>query len=129
MQNRGDGMNIKPEEITSIIKREIQRYGAQIQTIDSGTIIQIGDGIARVYGLDDCMQGELLEFPNGVFGMALNLEQDNVGCVLLGAEEGIKEGDIVKRTNKIPETVAVKELLSYKEITLLPETYSPSLRH
>ena len=85
-------MNIKPEEITSIIKKEIQRYGAQIQTIDSGTIIQIGDGIARVYGLDDCMQGELLEFPNGVFGMALNLEQDNVGCVLLGSEEGIKEG-------------------------------------
>ena len=59
-------MNIKPEEITSIIKKEIQRYGAQIQTIDSGTIIQIGDGIARVYGLDDCMQGELLEFPNGI---------------------------------------------------------------
>ena len=80
-------MNIKPEEITSIIKKEIQRYENQIQTSDSGTIIQIGDGIARVYGLDDCMQGELLEFPNGVFGMALNLEQDNVGCVLLGSEE------------------------------------------
>ncbi len=96
-------MNIKPEEITSIIKKEIQRYENQIQTADSGTIIQIGDGIARVYGLDDCMQGELLEFPNGVFGMALNLEQDNVGCVLLGSEEGIKEGDIVKRTNRIVE--------------------------
>ena len=94
-------MNIKPEEITSIIKKEIQRY--QIKTSDSGTIIQIGDGIARVYGLDDCMQGELLEFPNNVYGMALNLEQDNVGCVLLGSEEGIKEGDIVKRTNKIVE--------------------------
>ena len=63
----------------------------------------VGDGIARVYGLDDCMQGELLEFPNNVYGMALNLEQDNVGCVLLGSEEGIKEGDIVKRTNKIVE--------------------------
>ena len=96
-------MNIKPEEITSIIKKEIQRYENQIKTSDSGTIIQIGDGIARVYGLDDCMQGELLEFPNNVFGMALNLEQDNVGCVLLGSEEGIKEGDIVKRTNKIVE--------------------------
>ena len=93
-------MNIKPEEITSIIKKEIQRYENQIKTSDSGTIIQIGDGIARVYGLDDCMQGELLEFPNNVYGMALNLEQDNVGCVLLGSEEGIKEGDIVKRTNK-----------------------------
>ncbi|WP_294382951.1 F0F1 ATP synthase subunit alpha [uncultured Clostridium sp.] len=96
-------MNIKPEEITSIIKKEIQRYENQIKTSDSGTIIQIGDGIARVYGLDDCMQGELLEFPNNVYGMALNLEQDNVGCVLLGSEEGIKEGDIVKRTNKIVE--------------------------
>ena len=96
-------MNIKPEEITSIIKKEIKRYENQIKTSDSGTIIQIGDGIARVYGLDDCMQGELLEFPNNVYGMALNLEQDNVGCVLLGSEEGIKEGDIVKRTNKIVE--------------------------
>ena len=96
-------MNIKPEEITSIIKKEIQRYENQIKTSDSGTIIQIGDGIARVYGLDDCMQGELLEFPNNVYGRALNLEQDNVGCVLLGSEEGIKEGDIVKRTNKIVE--------------------------
>ena len=96
-------MNIKPEEITSIIKKEIQRYENQIKTSDSGTIIQIGDGIARVYGLDDCMQGELLDFPNNVYGMALNLEQDNVGCVLLGSEEGIKEGDIVKRTNKIVE--------------------------
>lgn len=96
-------MNIKPEEITSIIKKEIQRYENQIKTSDSGTIIQIGDGIARVYGLDDCMQGELLEFPNNVYGMTLNLEQDNVGCVLLGSEEGIKEGDIVKRTNKIVE--------------------------
>lgn len=96
-------MNIKPEEITSIIKKEIQRYENQIKTSDSGTIIQIGDGIARVYGLDDCMQGELLEFPNNVYGMALNLEQDNIGCVLLGSEEGIKEGDIVKRTNKIVE--------------------------
>ena len=69
-------MNIKPEEITSIIKKEIQRYESKIQTSDSGTIIQIGDGIARVYGLDDCMQGELLEFPNGVFGMALNFGQE-----------------------------------------------------
>lgn len=94
-------MNIKPEEITSIIKKEIQRYESTITTVDSGTIIQIGDGIARVYGLDDCMQGELLQFPNNVYGMALNLEQDNVGCVLLGSEEGIREGDIVRRTDTI----------------------------
>ncbi|MBP1890631.1 F-type H+-transporting ATPase subunit alpha [Clostridium moniliforme] len=104
-------MNIKPEEITSIIKSEIEKYDKQIKTIDSGTIIQIGDGIARVYGLDDCMEGELLEFPNDVYGMALNLEQDNVGCVLLGSEEGIKEGDVVKRTGKIVEVGVGNELI------------------
>ena len=103
-------MNIKPEEITSIIKKEIEGYKKTIETVDSGTIIQIGDGIARVYGLDECMENELLEFPGGIFGMALNLEQDNVGCVLLGAEEGIKEGDIVKRTGKVVE-VPVGEAL------------------
>ncbi|SCK04706.1 ATP synthase subunit alpha [uncultured Clostridium sp.] len=104
-------MNIKPEEITSIIKKEIEKYEKKIKTVDTGTIIQIGDGIARVYGLDDCMQGELLEFPNGVYGMALNLEQDNVGCVLLGSEEGIKEGDIVRRTNKITDVPVGEDLL------------------
>lgn len=104
-------MNIKPEEITSIIKNEIEKYDKQIKTIDSGTIIQIGDGIARVYGLDDCMEGELLEFPNDVYGMALNLEQDNVGCVLLGSEEGIKEGDVVKRTGKIVEVGVGADLI------------------
>ncbi|MCB2289180.1 F0F1 ATP synthase subunit alpha [Clostridium sp. CS001] len=103
-------MNIRPGEITSIIKQEIERYEKKIDTVDSGTIIQIGDGIARVYGLDECMAGELLEFPNGVYGMALNLEQDNVGCVLLGAGEGIKEGDIVKRSGKVVE-VPVGEAL------------------
>jgi len=96
-------MNIKPEEITSIIKQEIEKYEKKIETVDSGTIIQIGDGIARVYGLNECMAGELLEFPNNVYAMALNLEQDNVGCVLLGSEKGIKEGDIVKRTGKVVE--------------------------
>lgn len=104
-------MNIKPEEITSIIKREITKYEKHIETVDSGTIIQVGDGIARVYGLDDCMQGELLEFPNNILGMALNLEQDNVGCVLLGSEEGIKEGDIVKRTNKIVQVPVGEDLI------------------
>jgi F-type H+-transporting ATPase subunit alpha len=104
-------MIIKPEEITSIIKSEIERYENKIETIDSGTIIQIGDGIARVYGLDECMEGELLEFPNGIYGMALNLEQDNVGCVLLGPEKGIKEGDVVKRAGKIVEVPVGDELL------------------
>lgn len=104
-------MNIKPEEITSIIKREIQRYEKKIKTVDSGTIIQIGDGIARVYGLDECMEGELLEFPNNIYGMALNLEQDNVGCVLLGPEKDIKEGDVVKRTGKIVEVPVGEDLI------------------
>lgn len=104
-------MNIKPEEITSIIKKEIEKYEKEIKTVDSGTIIQVGDGVSRVYGLDDCMEGELLEFPNNVYGMALNLEQDNVGCVLLGGEEGIKEGDIVKGTGKIVQVPVGEELI------------------
>ena len=104
-------MHIKPEEITSIIKRELERYENHVNTIDSGVIIQIGDGIARVYGLDDCLAGELIEFPNNVYGLALNLEQDNVGCVLLGSEEGIKEGDVVKRTGKVMEVPVGEELI------------------
>ncbi|AUM94069.1 MULTISPECIES: F0F1 ATP synthase subunit alpha [Clostridium] len=103
-------MHIKPEEITSIIKQQIEKFNTNVETVDSGTIIQIGDGIARVYGLQDCMEGELIEFPNDVYGMALNLEQDNVGCVLLGSEEGIKEGNVVKRTGKVVE-VPVGEAL------------------
>lgn len=111
-------MNVKPEEITSIIRREIEKYDKKIETVDSGTIIQIGDGVARVYGLDDCMEGELLEFPNNVYGMALNLEQDNVGCVLLGPEEGIKEGDVVKSTGKVVE-VPVGEALIGRVVNAL----------
>lgn len=104
-------MNIKPEEITSIIKKEIENYTNKVETVDSGTVIQIGDGIARVYGLSNCMEGELLEFPNGVFGMALNLDQDNVGCVLLGEDEGIKEGAIVKTTGKVVEVPVGDDLI------------------
>ncbi|NLZ47277.1 MAG: F0F1 ATP synthase subunit alpha [Clostridiales bacterium] len=103
-------MIIKPEEVTSIIKGKLKEYEGRIETVSSGTIVQIGDGIARVYGLDNCMEGELLQFSNGVYGMALNLEQDNVGCVLLGSEEGIKEGDLVKRIGKVVE-VPVGEAL------------------
>ncbi|EJO5346228.1 F0F1 ATP synthase subunit alpha [Clostridium botulinum] len=103
-------MHIKPEEITAIIRQQIEKFDTNIETVDSGTIIQIGDGIARVYGLEDCMEGELIEFPNDVYAMALNLEQDNVGCVLLGSEEGIKEGNVVKRTGKVVE-VPVGEAL------------------
>jgi F-type H+-transporting ATPase subunit alpha len=92
---------IKPEEITSILERELDAYKSETEEVGVGTILQVGDGIARIYGLQDCMVGELLEFPGGVEGMALNLEEDNVGAVLLGSETGIKEGDTVKRTGKI----------------------------
>ena len=94
-------MAIKPEEITSILERELDAYKSEIEEVGVGTILQVGDGIARIYGLQECMVGELLEFPGGVQGMALNLEEDNVGAVLLGSEVGIKEGDTVKRTGKI----------------------------
>ena len=96
-------MAIKPEEITSILERELDAYKSEIEEVGVGTILQVGDGIARIYGLQDCMVGELLEFPGGVQGMALNLEEDNVGAVLLGSEVGIKEGDTVKRTGRIVE--------------------------
>jgi len=92
---------IKPEEITSILERELDAYTTEFEEVGVGTILQVGDGIARIYGLQECMVGELLEFPGGVQGMALNLEEDNVGAVLLGPETGIKEGDTVKRTGKI----------------------------
>ena len=94
-------MAIRPEEITSILERELEGYKAEVEEVGVGTILQVGDGIARIYGLRDAMVGELLEFPGGVQGMALNLEEDNVGAVLLGSEVGIKEGDEVKRTGKI----------------------------
>lgn len=94
-------MNIRPEEISSIIRQQIEHYQAQIEMIDVGTVIQVGDGIARVYGLMECMAMELLEFPDNVMGMALNLEEDNIGCVILGPYKHIKEGDTVKRTGRI----------------------------
>ena len=94
-------MNLRPEEISSIIRQQIDKYQAQIEMTDVGTVITVGDGIARVYGLTDCMSMELLEFPGGVFGMALNLEEDNIGCVILGPYKHIKEGDNVKRTGRI----------------------------
>ena len=94
-------MNLRPEEISSIIKQQIDKYQSQIEMTDVGTVIQLGDGIARVYGLMECMSMELLEFPGGVLGMALNLEEDNIGCVILGPYTHIKEGDTVKRTGRI----------------------------
>jgi len=96
-------MGLKPEEVSSIIKQQIERYGIKLEVSDVGQVLEVGDGIARVYGLEDCMYGELLEFENGVYGMAMNLEEDNVGCVLLGKDEGIFEGSAVKRTQRTVE--------------------------
>lgn len=94
-------MNLRPEEISSIIRQQIEKYEVEVEVTDVGTVIQIGDGVARVYGLEECMYSELLEFPEGVLGMALNLEEDNIGVVILGPYRHIKEGDVVKRTGRI----------------------------
>ncbi len=96
-------MSIRPEEISSILKQEIERFSTEIETSNVGRVIQVGDGIARVYGLQSCMASELLEFPNGIMGMAFNLEEDNIGVVILGPDEDIKEGMEVRRTGRVVE--------------------------
>ncbi len=96
-------MNLKPEEISSVIKEQIKRYASDLEVSDVGTVIQVADGIARVHGLNNAMQGELLEFPGEVYGMVLNLEEDNVGAVLLGSHKNINEGDTVKTTGRVVE--------------------------
>jgi len=94
-------MKIRPEEITSIIKQQIENYQIDLNVDEVGTVIEVGDGIARIHGLEKAMAGELLEFPHDVYGLVLNLETDNVGAVLLGGETEIKEGDTVRRTGRI----------------------------
>lgn len=101
---------IKVDEISSIIKAQLSKYKDEIQLADTGTVVQVGDGIARIYGLANVMAGELLEFPNDIYGMALNLEENNVGAVLFGSDQGIKEGDIVVRAKRVVE-VPVGEAL------------------
>ena len=96
-------MNLRPEEISSVIKEQIKKYSTKLEVSDVGTVIQVADGIARVHGLENAMQGELLEFPGGVYGMVLNLEEDNVGAVLLGNHKNINEGDMVKTTGRVVE--------------------------
>ena len=96
-------MNLRPEEISSVIKDQIKRYASELEVSEVGTVIQVADGIARVHGLENAMQGELLEFPGEVYGMVLNLEEDNVGAVLLGSQHNINEGDIVKTTGRVVE--------------------------
>ena len=104
-------MQIRPEEITRVIQGEIARYETELKVDSVGTVLQVGDGIARVYGLESVMAGELVEFPGGVFGMALNLEEDSVGCVILGEDRGIKEGDTAKCTGRIAEVPVGPEML------------------
>ena len=96
-------MNLRPEEISSVIKEQIKRYASELEVSDVGTVIQVADGIARIHGLENAMQGELLEFPGEVYGMVLNLEEDNVGVVLLGDQKSINEGDTVKTTGRVVE--------------------------
>ena len=96
-------MNLRPEEISSVIKDEIKKYSTEFDVSDVGTVIQVADGIARIHGLENAMQGELLEFPGEVYGMVLNLEEDNVGAVLLGNQKNINEGDTVKTTGRVVE--------------------------
>jgi len=103
-------MRIEPDEVSSVIKDELERYRGEPQTADVGAVVQVGDGIARVYGLSGAMASELIQFPNGVYGLALNLEEDNVGCILLGPDTEIKEGDTARTTGRIVE-VPVGEAL------------------
>lgn len=111
-------MKLRPDEITGIIKQQIKDYRSEIELADIGTVVTVGDGISRVHGLDNCMSGELIEFENKTLGMALNLEQDFVGAVLLGSDDGIKEGSQVKRTGKIV-SVPVGEALIGRVVNAL----------
>ena len=92
---------VRPDEITAILRKQISGYEREVDIYDVGTVLQVGDGIARVYGLQKAMASELIEFPKGVFGMALNLEEDNVGCILFGNDTLVKEGDQVRWTGKV----------------------------
>lgn len=111
-------MNLRPEEISSVIKEQMKQYSVKLETSDVGTVIQVADGIARIYGLEKAMQGELLEFPGGVYGMVLNLEEDNVGAVLLGNQKNINEGDTVKTTGRVVE-VPVGDALAGRVVNAL----------
>ncbi|MBQ3389733.1 MAG: F0F1 ATP synthase subunit alpha [Firmicutes bacterium] len=104
-------MDLRPEEIRAVIKEQIKNYGVKLETANVGTVIMVGDGIARVHGLEKCMAGELLEFPNDVYGMAQNLEEDNIGVVLLGSDILVKEGDIVKATGRVVEVPVGEEMI------------------
>src|ERR1700743_436425 len=104
-------MDIQPSEISAILKREIRNFGTEAEVTELGQVLSVGDGIARIYGLDNVQAGEMVEFPGGTKGMALNLETDNVGVVIFGSDQAIKEGDTVKRTKSIVDVPVGKGLL------------------
>ena len=111
-------VNLRPEEISSVIKEQIKNYTAKLETTDVGTVIQVADGMARIHGLENAMQGELLEFPGEVYGMVMNLEEDNVGVVLLGDSRAVNEGDVVKTTGRVVE-VPVGDALTGRVVNAL----------
>ena len=111
-------IKIRPEEISSVIREQIKNYVTKLETADVGTVIQVADGVARIYGLEKAMQGELLEFPGEVYGMVMNLEEDNVGAVLLGDHRNVNEGDTVKTTGRVIE-VPVGDALTGRVVNAL----------
>ena len=113
-------MELKPEEITKIIRSQIKNYENKIEVSETGVVILVGDGIAKASGLEKCMAGELVEFPDGSYGMAQNLEEDTVSIVILGSDQGIKEGDTVKRTGRVV-SVPVGEKLIGRVVNALGE--------
>ena len=104
-------MELRPEEITKIIREQIKNYECKLETSETGTIILVGDGIARASGLDNCMANELVEFENGEYGMALNLEENSVSIVILGSDAGLREGSIVKRTGRVVSVPVGEEMI------------------
>ena len=121
-------MALKPEEISQIIKSQIKHYSAAIEQAETGTVILVGDGIARASGMEKCMAGELVEFSNGTYGMAQNLEENSISIVLLGSDVGIKEGDIVKRTGKVVSVPVGDDVLG-RVVNALGSTAPASAPH
>ena len=102
---------VRPDEVSAILRKQLAGFEKEVDVYDVGTVLQIGDGVARVYGLTKSVMSELIEFPHGVFGMVLNLEEDNVGCILFGESSEIKEGDTVKRTGKVASMPVGEKML------------------
>ena len=118
-------MDIRAAEISTILKDQIENFGADAEVTEVGKVLSVGDGIARVYGLDQIQAGEMVEFPGGIAGMALNLERDNVGVVIFGSDKTIKEGDVVKRTGSIVDVPIGKGLLG-KSVGEIAEIQVPN---